>query len=227
MNVAVILAAGSSSRMGHGIKKEYMTFRNRPLLFHGVETFVKTGLFERIILVCRTDYLPVTKDILSTLDGIEFISGGQTRQESVMNALVYLKDSPPDNILIHDGARPFVSAETIGAVLEKTRGMQACIPVEPATNTMKIIDGEGKIVTHLDRRFTKGAQTPQGFKYDLLLDAHRKASLSDVLFTDDSEIWDRFVGPVYTVEGNLENDKITYRSDLASLGITLREEESL
>ena len=225
MNVAVILAAGSSSRMGRGIKKEYMTYRDKPLLYHGVETFVKTGLFEKVILVCRRDYISITEDILSSLPGLVFIPGGSTRQESVMEALKYLAESSPEYILIHDGARPFVSSRTIENVLIKTREKGACIPVEPATNTMKIVDEEGKIISHLNRSFTKGAQTPQGFGYRQLLEAHNKAVQDEGLFTDDSEIWDRFVGPVYTVEGNLENDKITYRSDLSSLGINMQEED--
>ena len=142
-----------------------------------------------------------------------------------MEALKYLVESSPEYILIHDGVRPFVSSSTIEEVLKTTRDKGACIPVEPATNTMKIIDEEGKIVTHLNRTFTKGAQTPQGFAFRQLLDAHEKALRDSGIFTDDSEIWDRFVGPVYTVEGNLENDKITYRSDLSSLGIHLQDND--
>jgi 2-C-methyl-D-erythritol 4-phosphate cytidylyltransferase len=221
MSVAVILAAGSSTRMGKGLKKEYMTFQGRPLLHHCVETFSKSGLFERIVIVCRKDYLTTTHEILSDLDSLDFIPGGNTRQESVFKALSYLHDSSPDYILIHDGARPFVSHKTIEAVIEKTKEKSASIPVEPATNTMKVIDEEGKILTHLNRSVTKGAQTPQGFLFSLLYEAHRKAKKEGEQFTDDSEIWDRFCGPVYTVEGNLENDKITYQSDLTSLGIEL------
>ena len=136
-------------------------------------------------------------------------------------ALNFLKSDPPRTVLIHDGARPFVSVGTIEAVLNKTVEKKACIPVEPATNTMKIVDREGKIVKHLTRELTKGAQTPQGFLFSELLEAHKTAGSASESFTDDSEIWDRFVGPVFTVDGNLENDKITYQSDLASLGIDL------
>jgi len=223
MSVAVILAAGSSSRMGGGIKKEFMTYQGKPLLYHGVETFVNTGFFDRILIVCRGDLVSETRKSLSGLCNLEFIEGGSTRQMSVFNSLLHLEADPPEIILIHDGARPFVSSETIDKVFTKTREHGACIPVESATNTMKIIDGEGKIVSHLKREFTRGAQTPQGFHYKELLRAHRAVIEAREDFTDDSEIWDAHIGPVYTVEGNLENDKITYRSDLASLGIPLEE----
>ncbi len=218
MNVAVILAAGSSTRMG-GIKKEFMPYRGKPLLYHGGETFRRTELFDRILIVCRKDLLRETEEMLTGLDKLTFLTGGNTRQESVYNALAFLEPSPPEFILIHDGARPFVSDETIASVLKKTGEKGACIPVEPATNTMKLIDEEGKIISHLKRDVTRGAQTPQGFRYPPLLKAHRAVMRSAGSYTDDSEIWDAYVGPVYTVEGNLENDKITYRSDLLSLGI--------
>ncbi|MDC7220372.1 MAG: 2-C-methyl-D-erythritol 4-phosphate cytidylyltransferase [Spirochaetales bacterium] len=224
MNVAVILAAGSSTRMGQGIKKEYMTYKGKPLLHHGVETFLNTGLFDKIVLVCREDYIEATQDMLNDLKGLDFIVGGSTRQESVYLSLLYLKDYSPHYVLIHDGARPFVSPPTIEAVIKKTKAKGAAIPVEPATNTMKIVDGEGRITNHLHRASTKGAQTPQGFEYTSLLDAHEKARNSTEEFTDDSEIWDRFVTPVFTVEGNRENDKITYLSDLNALGIAVEEE---
>jgi 2-C-methyl-D-erythritol 4-phosphate cytidylyltransferase len=219
MAVAVILAAGSSSRMGGGIKKEFMAYKGKPLLYHGVETFVNTGLFEKILIPCRGDLMDETKLMLSGLRNLEFIEGGATRQLSVLNSLVHLEKDPPDIVLIHDGARPFVSSGTIEGVYRMTRDRGACIPVEPATNTMKIIDGEGKIVSHLKRDYTRGAQTPQGFRFAGLLEAHRAVLQAQEEFTDDSEIWDAHIGPVYTVEGNLENDKITYRSDLDSLGI--------
>ncbi|MDC7223746.1 MAG: 2-C-methyl-D-erythritol 4-phosphate cytidylyltransferase [Spirochaetales bacterium] len=223
--MAIILAAGSSTRMGAGIKKEYMTFNGRPLLYHGVETFIRTGLFDRILMVCREDFLKKTEEMLGDFSFLEYISGGSTRQESVFKALQYLSEQPPEIVLIHDGARPFVSSETIHRVLKKSQNKGACIPTEPSTNTMKIVDREGKIVTHLKRSVTKGAQTPQGFLFPPLYEAHKSARLSGEEFTDDSEIWDRFAGSVFTVEGNLENDKITYQSDLSSLGITLKGEE--
>ena len=221
MTVAVILAAGSSSRMGGSIKKEFMTYRGKPLLYHGVETFVNSGLFQRVLIVCRSDLIDETEQLLSGLKNLEFIEGGETRQMSVFNSLLFVESRPPEFILIHDGARPFVSSETNQGVLRMTKERGACIPVEPATNTMKIIDGEGKILSHLKREFTRGAQTPQGFRYKELLKAHRAVLEAQEDFTDDSEIWDAHIGPVYTIEGNLENDKITYRSDLESLGISL------
>lgn len=222
MNGAVILAAGSSSRMGTGVKKEFMTYKGKPLLYYGVKTFLDSSLFSSLVVVCKKDLMDETKSILNDFEEVEFIAGGDTRQQSVLNSLEYLKDRGLESILIHDGARPFVSCETITAVHHGVCEHGACIPIEPSTNAMKVINHKGFITDHLEREFTWSAQTPQGFQFNPLLLAHRQAQKETFLFIDDSEIWQKYVSPVSTVQGNRENKKITYPSDLMALGIDIR-----
>jgi 2-C-methyl-D-erythritol 4-phosphate cytidylyltransferase len=224
MHGAVILAAGSSARMGSGLKKEFLLYKNKPLLYYSVKAFIDCGLFSTLLVTCRADLMDQTRSFLadfmdSDLFTLEFTSGGDSRQNSVLKSLEFLKDKGLESVLIHDGARPFVSCGTISRVLDGVIVHGACIPVEPSTNTMKLIDSAGRITVHLAREFTRGAQTPQGFKFSPLLDAHRKVCSQGLVFTDDSEIWDRFEGNVFTVEGNRENQKVTYPEDLAGLDL--------
>lgn len=217
MNGAVILSAGSGTRMGGGIKKEYLLHRGKPLLYHVFKKFWDSRLFSVLVIVCREDYVKKTREMFHDFKGIHIISGGETRQESVYKSLCYLNAFTPDRVLIHDGARPFVSEGTIRRVLEGVIRHGACIPVGPATDTMKMIDTEGFVTQHLNRPLTRSAQTPQGFELAPLLRAHERLRLGHETCTDDSEIWGRFVGPVFTVDGDRENGKITYPEDVKRL----------
>jgi len=146
-----------------------------------------------------------------------FAAGGETRRGSVHNGLSLLSGlSPrPDNVLIHDAARPWVSQTLIRAVMEAVVKYGAAIPVLPFTDTPKEIDGQGFIVRNLRRAFTAGAQTPQGFRFPGILSAHEKAaSETGREFTDDAEVWGEYIGKVATVPGEPSNKKITYPEDL-------------
>jgi len=150
----------------------------------------------------------------------EFVSGGSTRQESVFHALEYLdcaRDSQkllPHIVLIHDAARPFTSATIVEHVLELAAQKGAAVATIPPVDTQKEIGSDGAIVRHLDRSTLVAVQTPQGFLFAPLFDAHAKAMGDGKPYTDDTEIWGRYAGQVYTCEGSVDNKKLTYQSDL-------------
>ncbi|MBQ9631077.1 MAG: 2-C-methyl-D-erythritol 2,4-cyclodiphosphate synthase, partial [Treponema sp.] len=146
-------------------------------------------------------------------DSLKFIHGGKTRTESTLFALKSIK-TKPDFVLIHDVARPFVSKKIIRNVAKKVVKCNAVAPCIESSDTQKIVNSNGIIKEHLKREFTKNIQTPQAFNFEKILEAHKKASKDRQVYTDDTEIWARYIGEVATVKGSIENKKITYKSDI-------------
>ena len=120
----------------------------------------------------------------------------------------------PDAVLIHDGARPFVSKKIIDDVISSLEKSGAAVPGVPAVDTQKQVDENGKIVAHLERSKIFAVQTPQAFQFAPLLEAHKKASADGRVYTDDTEIWGQYCGDVYISYGETTNKKITYKEDL-------------
>lgn len=155
------------------------------------------------------------------------MEGGQSRQESVFKALQALEQPsvaptgstrnklpPPDLVLIHDGARPFVSHKEIQEVVAATINHGAAACGIPPVDTQKEMNQQGFILRHLDRSKLVAIQTPQGFAFKPLLEAHRKAVSAGFNTTDDTAIWGEYVGPVKITPGSVNNKKITFPSDL-------------
>jgi 2-C-methyl-D-erythritol 4-phosphate cytidylyltransferase len=167
---------------------------------------------------------------------ILFVAGGKNRRASVYNALSALSAYNPGYVLIHDGARPWVRPDLINGIIDAVLVHKAVIPVVPFTETPKelVVSTEkaqrigkpnevGFINRHLRRSLVVAAQTPQGFAFPEILQAHEKAAEkeqtekeqnADFEFTDDAEIWGEFVGPVAVIPGSPENRKITFPEDL-------------
>jgi 2-C-methyl-D-erythritol 4-phosphate cytidylyltransferase len=147
---------------------------------------------------------------------ILFVTGGKTRQVSVFNALSCLVAHKPQYVLIHDGARPWISLSLINELLDAVKKYNAVIPLLLLTDTPKELESQTVyIITHLKRANTGIAQTPQCFKFPEILHAHIKAmETHDEEFTDDAEIWSRFCGKVAFIPGDPKNRKITYQGDI-------------
>ncbi|MCL2805562.1 MAG: 2-C-methyl-D-erythritol 4-phosphate cytidylyltransferase [Treponema sp.] len=219
---AVILAAGSSSRMG-GIKKEFQLLKNNlTVLGSAVSAFFAAASVKIIVIVVPKDAEAAARsalapELFSSDKKIIFVIGGETRRASVYNALCALAPFNPCYVLIHDGARPWVSVPLIENIIGAVKKHGAVIPLLPVTDTPKEIDGgaEGFIISHLKRANVGFAQTPQAFKYPEILQAHEKAAnKTDEEFTDDAEIWGRFIGQVAVIPGEQDNKKITFPEDL-------------
>ena len=229
---AVICAAGSSSRMG-GIKKEFERLNPAyPLTVLGsaVSAFAAVASIQTIVIAVNENReddarKAIAPERLSAQKPeILFVKGGKSRRASVFNALCALLPYNPCYVLIHDGARPWVSPSLIENLIEKVKKHQAVIPLLPITETPKECDYSFDervtreeavfIKTHLKRANTGVAQTPQAFKFPEILRAHEKAAeAGDEDFTDDAEIWGRFCGPVAVIKGSPENRKITFPED--------------
>ncbi|MBN1410776.1 MAG: 2-C-methyl-D-erythritol 4-phosphate cytidylyltransferase [Spirochaetales bacterium] len=216
----IITAAGESRRIGSGIKKEYFISDGKPVLVKCIEALL---VIKELILIGVT--VPKGHEERVTrllkphckMDDIFIIEGGLSRQESVYHALEKLDGNSLDYVLIHDGARPWADENLIMRVLEGTRRHKACIPVVDLTDAVKEVNSRGFIKRDLDRNSLRGAQTPQGFDFNSILKAHRKASSHGKPALDDAELYSLYCGPVFTVPGDVNNKKITFKKDLEGL----------
>jgi len=221
---AVILAAGSSSRMG-GIKKEHQKLSTgATVLESAVYAFLAVSSIDVIVITENTEatssnFLPL--EIFNIKKPkILFVNGGKTRCKSVFNALSALTQYSLDYVLIHDGARPWVSPSLIENIITAVKKHGAVIPVLPVTETPKELSEDNCglpqriIKNHLKRLNVGIAQTPQAFKFAQIFHAHQKAALDDEEFTDDAEIWGKYIGQVAVIPGDPENRKITFKEDL-------------
>jgi len=239
---AVVCAAGSSARMG-GVKKEYLPLpgdtNSRTVLGAAVSAFAAVPEINTIVIVVPED--TETGDTLARkalppeiLDGtsptVRFVTGGSTRRASVFNALRALAADVPNYVLIHDGARPWVSTALIERAISGVKQYRAVIPLLPLTETPKETDmplddnftngvftaSPVFIKRQLQRGFIGTAQTPQAFAFPEILTAHEKAAAQNGSreFTDDAEVWAEFYGPVAVIPGEAGNRKITFKEDI-------------
>jgi len=236
MNIAVVIcAAGASSRMkSEGSltrKKEYEKLNNgNTVLGTAAAVFASVSDVQVIVISVPENGENAAREALpanllsSKKPKLLFVTGGSTRQRSVFNALSVLADYSPDYALIHDGARPWVSSSLIENIITAVKKYNAVIPLLPLTDTPKECESSLEaqacgasavfIKTHLRRKNTGIAQTPQAFKFPEILAAHKKAAAENEEFTDDAEIWGRFCGQVAVVSGEPKNKKITFSEDL-------------
>lgn len=207
--------------MGNSLKKEYLTLGNTTVLEKCLRTFESTGLFTWFLITvppggegkARQVLAPWLQDPLREKHTL-FVEGAHNRQGSVRKGLLALQPYTPDIVLIHDGARPWVSARTILRVLEETYKCGACAPVIPLVDSLKRLLSDGTIAEHVDRSAFVGIQTPQGFRFSDILEAHLQAASDGKEYLDDTEIYHRYIGKVETVEGDRGNRKITYWEDI-------------
>jgi 2-C-methyl-D-erythritol 4-phosphate cytidylyltransferase len=232
---AIITAAGSSSRMG-GTKKEYLPLRSPPsagrelsgltVLGSAALSFAASGRIGHLVITVPAAggeaetraSLPPGLLEPGARPRILFVPGGPTRRSSVHHGLSLLSAYNPDYVLIHDGARPWISPALIETIIDEVIKRKAVIPLVPFTDTPKEIDEGGRIIRHLTRSRLGGAQTPQAFSFPEILAAHEKAAERECTehreYTDDAEVWGEFIGGVATVAGDPENRKVTYPEDL-------------
>ena len=212
---ALIVAAGKAVRFGGDIPKQYLEVCGRPLLAWTISRFEAAGSVDRIVLAVAEDrLLSAQQDVVepfgfSKVDKI--INGGSTRQESVFKGLHALPTTT-EVVLIHDGARPLVAPEDIDKLAELAAQNGAAMLAARAKDTVKEVD-DGKVVSTLKRELIYLAQTPQAFRYDLILSAHEKYADSGAA-TDDAALLERQGKRVLVLEPTGSNLKVTSREDL-------------
>lgn len=226
---AIIVAAGRGERAGNPQDgpKQYRPIGGKPVIAWTLLTFLQHPQIDVIAVVIHPDdrqlYAGAT-DGLEALKPILVVDGGDTRQHSVLNGLDALAIEAPDHVLIHDGVRPFVDVALISAVLEPLQaGDNAVLAALPLTDTIKQAGSDGLVEKTIPREWLRAAQTPQGFGYAAILDAHRAAARKPGQeFTDDCSIAEWADIPVRLVSGNPDNVKLTTARDIAMANKTLR-----
>jgi 2-C-methyl-D-erythritol 4-phosphate cytidylyltransferase len=237
MNVAVILpAAGLGTRMGRGSaektgagRKQFMLLEGSPILLHTVRKFAASERVREIVVVVRAEDLQWLGDLLAREfpDGrARVVEGGNSRQQSVANALATLG---PDTelVAVHDAVRPFIDLETIHNVLDEAAATGAAIVGVVPVDTVKQVSrgtGRARIRGTLQRDKLVLAQTPQVFRYDLIVRAFETARQDGFVGTDESSLVERLDVEVSVVPGSDRNIKITKLGDMDLARLFLQEE---
>ncbi len=215
---AVIVAAGRGTRAGsQELAKQYQPINGKPMFRYSIDAFSQHPGISAIQVVIhpehRETYLTQTRGLNAPL--LAPVAGGPERQSSVLAGLEALEPHEPDRVLIHDAARPFVSGEIIQRVLDGLDTRSASIAALPVTDTLKRSNGVNSISATIERGGLWRAQTPQGFKYEAILAAHRKAkSAGRIDFTDDAAIAEWAGMDVGLVMGSEANRKMTTSEDI-------------
>lgn len=206
----VIPAAGSGSRLNLGFNKLlYEIEPNLTIIEKTVNIFKNDQNCKQIILVSSETDQKILKELFK--ESVEYVLGGETRQESVYNGL---KKVDQKYVLIHDGARPYLTSEVLEDVKKTVVKYQACLVMVKAIDTMKIVK-DGFVNSSLERQYVYHAQTPQAFELDLIKKAYQLAFADNYLGTDDASLVEKYLDlQIKVVEGDYANIKITTRKDL-------------
>jgi 2-C-methyl-D-erythritol 4-phosphate cytidylyltransferase len=217
MNIAIIAAAGAGTRMASDRPKQFLQLAGTPVIIHTLKVFEQCESINEVIVV-----LPAAESAgflsLAGKFGLRKVArvvpGGVTRADSVKRGLMAIRAATAEIIAVHDGVRPFVTAEEIDAVVAAAKADGAAILVAPVTDTIKQVS-DGRVVQTFDRGGLRRALTPQCFRYDVLCDAYQAADVTDPSVTDESVLVEKLGVPVSFIEGSPRNIKITTTADLA------------
>lgn len=212
-NVALVVAAGRGHRFRASTPKQYLPLAGLPLLRHSLNAFLSHPAIDAVAAVIAPEDRSLYDSAAAGLMLLPPIAGGATRQESVRCGLEALISREPSRVLIHDAARPFVDDATISRVLDALDESPAAITAIPVADTLKRGDGI-RIAATVERKDLWRAQTPQGFHYRAILEAHRKAATEGNESTDDAMVAERAGMAVTLVMGNEDNFKVTTADDL-------------
>ena len=212
---AVIVAAGRGHRYGADLPKQYLGLMGRSLLHHGAAAFAGHPAVDGVCVVIHPDDRALYDKAVAGLALLEPTAGGESRQDSARLGLLSLEPLSPERVLIHDAARPAVRADLIDRVLAALDHTPGAIPALAVSDTLKRDGGDGLIAATVERAGLWRAQTPQGFRYGDILDAHRAAE--GQALTDDAAVAEAAGLAVSLVAGDEGNLKVTTDGDLSRL----------
>lgn len=223
---AIIVAGGLGQRMGSAVPKQFLHLGSKPVIAWSIETCIATQLIDTIIIAIHPDYKDQLNEIISQYfhgNKIIITNGGQTRQESCYNGLHAYDFANDDIVLIHDAARPFTTVNMMKQCIEAATQHGACGIYVPVKET--IVQVHDFIVADvLPRQTLYAAQTPQSFRYSIILDAHQKARKNNINnATDDVSL---VINAGYTVKAIIgdfyQNIKITTHEDIELAKLLIR-----
>ncbi|MBN8979454.1 MAG: bifunctional 2-C-methyl-D-erythritol 4-phosphate cytidylyltransferase/2-C-methyl-D-erythritol 2,4-cyclodiphosphate synthase [Rhizobiales bacterium] len=212
----IIVAAGRGLRAGPGGPKQYRTLGGRSVISRAMAAFCDHPQIAAVQPVVNPDDITIFNQAVGNIRALAPVNGGATRQASVRAGLEALVATAPDIVLIHDAARPFANDALIARAIEAATKTGAAVPVIPVTDTIKQVDAGGHVDATPERAKLRIAQTPQAFRYDVILEAHRRAAREGRDdFTDDAALAEWAGLTVATFEGDPANMKLTTPEDFA------------
>lgn len=215
----MVPAGGSGSRMrGAGVRKQYLELAGEPILVRAIRPLLDDARIEWVVVALPAE--DVESPPFALPDGVVSVAGGADRGDSVRRALAAVPASA-DVVLIHDGARPLLSAAVVERTLDAVTAVAGAIAGVRVVDTLKRASPEGVITATVDRSDLWRAQTPQAFPRAMIMDAYRRAAADGVQATDDAALVERYGGRVVVVEGDTSNIKVTRPDDLALADLLL------
>lgn len=218
--IGIVLAAGQGKRMNTRISKQFLVLKDKPLLYYSLKAF-NESVVEEIILVVKDDAIDYCREHIVEAYKLnkvtKIVAGGDERYDSVNKALSSIDNA--DYVLIHDGARPFITKEQIEEVINQVVTHKACILATPVKDSIKIVDNDGYIVSAPERHMLWAAQTPQAFEFQGIKVAYSRfygdSNRSNQKITDDAMVYETYLNKqVKIIEGSYQNIKITTAEDL-------------
>ncbi len=207
-NLAIILSGGKGKRFDSSKAKQLFKINNKTIIENSVQKFLDSRLFNKIILVSHKELISSTKSLFKDKK-IKIISGGKTRQESVFIGLKEAKKNDPKYVFIHDSVRPFFSLDLLKTIMNNLKNNYGVIPSINVHDSVRYF--KSKYYKDVPRENLKLIQTPQGFYFDLIYEAHKKVRKS--IYTDDSLILYEFKNKIKIIKGEKLNFKITTKED--------------
>ncbi len=222
--LAIIVAAGRGERMGAGRPKAFLPLFGEPMVLRAARAFDAAASVGVVVVVVPATEVEAARGLLAPLSKpTTVVAGGERRQDSVLAGMKQAQGGFDGIVLVHDAARPFVEPALVDAVAQAADAHGAAVPVCPVVDTMKRVR-DGCVVGTLDRDDLGAAQTPQGFRFALLVQAYEEAFRAGVTLTDECMAVERVGGTIAAVPGSPRNRKLTTPDDLAWAESLLREE---
>ena len=214
---AIILAGGKGKRMRSAISKQFIDIKGKPIIYYTLKKFSENKKIDNIIVVLPEDEVKYFKENILKKYELrinKIVIGGKERQDSVYNALKSLKNSSTDIVLIHDGARPFISERIINEGIKFAEIYGAAAPGVMPKDTIKVKNEKNFSVDTPNRANLVSIQTPQVFKFDEILECHEKIRYNGEMVTDDTMVVEKYGYSVYLYDGEYTNIKVTTPEDL-------------
>lgn len=214
---AIILAGGKGKRMNSSISKQFIEIKGKPIIYYTIKKFNENKKIDNIVIVLSQEEVEYFKEnILNKYDlrVDKIVIGGAERQDSVYNGLKSLENSGTDIVLIHDGARPFISDRIIDEGIKYAIMYGACAPGVMPKDTIKIKEKNNFSIDTPNRETLVAIQTPQVFKFKEVLKCHERVKMDKVVVTDDTMVVERYGNKVYLYDGEYTNIKVTTPEDL-------------
>lgn len=214
---AIILAGGKGKRMGSAISKQFIDIKGKPIIYYTLKKFSENKKIDNIIVVLPEDEVKYFKENILKKYELrinKIVIGGKERQDSVYNALKSLKNSGTDIVLIHDGARPFISERIINEGIKFAEIYGAAAPGVMPKDTIKVKNEKNFSIDTPNRANLVSIQTPQVFKFDEILECHEKIRYNGEKVTDDTMVVEKYGYSVYLYDGEYTNIKVTTPEDL-------------